>query len=104
MTSMTASADVARWVVAPRRIAWGGIALAALGLWLVLPPVESRSAVWPLAFGAVALAAGAWAALEGERKLGWGAVGVAALCALLGWGATQSSVAHLDGAHTTSSG
>ncbi len=105
MSAVSASpAEVVRWAVAPRRIAWGAIGLAALGFWLVLPPVEHRSAVWPFAFSAVAAAAGVWAALEGERKIGWGAVGVAGICALLGWGATQSSVAHLDGALTTSSG
>jgi simple sugar transport system permease protein len=43
-------------------------------------------------------------AARGERKLGWGTVALAGICALLAYGATLSSVGHLDGAYTTSSG
>ena len=71
---MTASADLARWAVAPRRIAWAAIGIAALGFWLALPPVESRSILWPVLLGAIAAACGTWAALQGEPKVGWGAV------------------------------
>ncbi len=104
MSAFAVPGDVVRWVVAPRRVAWGAIGVAALGFWLVLPPVGSRSFVWPAALGAIAAVAGLWAALQGERKIGWGAVAVAGLCAVLGYGATRSSLAHLDGAYTTSSG
>jgi general nucleoside transport system permease protein len=105
VTSIAASAtDAARWAAGPRRVGWLSIGLAAFGFWLVLPPVELRSVVWPIVFGAVAAAGGIWTALHGERKLGWGAVVVAGLSVLLGWGATMSSVAHLDGAYLTSSG
>jgi simple sugar transport system permease protein len=83
---------------------WTGVGLAALGLWLALPPVALRSPVGPFIITAVAASLGAWAAARGERKLGWGAVGVAGLCALLAYGATVSSIAHLDGAYTTTSG
>jgi general nucleoside transport system permease protein len=96
--------DVVRWAVAPRRVALGGMAAAALGAWIVVPPVESRSFAWPVALGLAGAAAGLWAALQGERKIGWGAVTVAGLCILLGFGATRSSIAHLDGAYLTSSG
>ncbi len=105
MTALSASPnDVVRWAVAPRRIAWAAIATSALGLWLVLPPVELRSAVYPFVLCGLAAAVGIWVAQHGERKIGWGAVGTAAICALIGWGATRSSIAHLDGAHTTTSG
>jgi ABC-type uncharacterized transport system permease subunit len=105
VTALSASAtDVARWAATPRRVSIAAVGVAALGFWLVLPPLVLRSPAWPLALGGAAAAGGAWAALRGERKLGWGAVGVAVICALLGWGATQSSVAHLDGSHLTSSG
>lgn len=104
MSAFAVPGGVVRWVVAPRRVAWGAIGVAALGFWLVLPPVGSRSFVWPAALGAIAAVAGLWAALQGERKIGWGAVAVAGLCAVLGYGATRSSLAHLDGAYTTSSG
>jgi general nucleoside transport system permease protein len=88
----------------PRWAGWGAIGLAAFGLWLALPPVELRSPVVPFILEGIAAVAGAWAAARGERKIGWGAVGVAGICTLLAWGATESSVAHLDGALTTSSG
>ena len=105
MTALSPSAtDAVRWAAAPRRVAWAAVGVAVLGLWLVLPPVESRSAVWPFVLGAIAATAGAWAALQGERKAGWGAVGVAAICVVLGYGATQSSVGHLDGALLTDAG
>jgi general nucleoside transport system permease protein len=89
---------------AVRWTGWTGIGLAALGLWLALPPVELRSPVVPFVLTAIGALAGAWAAARGERKLGWGCVAAAGICALLAYGATQSSVAHLDGAYTTSSG
>ncbi len=105
MSAISVSAtEVARWAVAPRRVAIAGMCLAALGFWLVLPPVELRSVVWPIVLGGLGAVAGAWAGSVGERKLGWGAVVVAGLCVLLGYGATRSSVAHLDGAFLTSSG
>jgi len=87
-----------------RYVGWASIGLAALGLWLVLPPVEVRSVVVPFVLQGVAALGGAWTAARGERKLGWGGVIVAGACALIAWGATLSSVAHLDGAFTTSSG
>jgi simple sugar transport system permease protein len=105
VTALSASAtDAARWAVAPRRVAIAAVGVAALGAWLVVPPIASRSAVWPVALSAAAALGGAWAALHGERKLGWNAVGFAAICALLGWGATRSSLGHLDGSYLTSSG
>jgi general nucleoside transport system permease protein len=87
-----------------RWIAWASIAIGAFGLWLMLPPVEVRTSVWAFLIEGIAAVMGAVAAGMGERKLGWTAVGVAGICALLGWAATQSSVAHLDGAYLSSSG
>jgi simple sugar transport system permease protein len=89
---------------AVRWTGWIGIGLSALGLWLALPPVELRTPVTSFILVAIGAACGAWAAARGETKLGWGGVAVAGLCALLAWGATESSKAHLDGALTTSSG
>jgi ABC-type uncharacterized transport system permease subunit len=87
-----------------RWMAWASIALAGFGLWLMLPPVGVRSFVVVFLIEGAAAVLGAVAAGMGERKLGWTAVGVAGICALLGWGATQSSIAHLDGAYLTDSG
>jgi general nucleoside transport system permease protein len=104
VSTFSAAPAAVRWAVTPRLAAWGAMGVAALGFWLVLPPVGLRSPVWPLVLGGVAVVVGAWVAREGEGKVGWGAVGVGAMCAFLGWAATRSSVAHLDGALTTSSG
>ena len=87
-----------------RYVGWTSVGLAALGLWIALPPVEIRSPVAPFVLEALAALGGAWTAARGERKLGWGAVAAAGICALLAYGATRSSVAHLDGAFTTTSG
>src|SRR4051812_28136124 len=104
MTSLTASPDLARRVVAPKYVGWAANFLAAFGLWIVLPPVEARSALWPFLICGIAAAAGLWAVREGERRLGWTAVGVAIICVVLGWLATQSSVEKLDGALLTENG
>jgi ABC-type uncharacterized transport system permease subunit len=85
-------------------VGWTSVGLAFLGLWLALPPVELRSPVVPFVLVVAAALGGAWTAARGERKLGWGAVAAAGICALLAYGATESSVAHLDGAYTTTSG
>jgi ABC-type uncharacterized transport system permease subunit len=104
MTSLTASPDLMRRAIAPKYVGWAANFLAAFGLWIVLPPVESRSALWPFLLGGIAAALGVWVALHGERKLGWGAVGFAVICMVLGYGATQSSIGKLDGAHLTEAG
>jgi ABC-type uncharacterized transport system permease subunit len=98
MTSLAPAASAMRRVTEPRWVAYGGIGIALIGFWLTLPPVLSRTIVWPIALGVVGAAAGVWAVSQGARKLGWWTVGVSALCVLLGVAATHSSVAHLDGA------
>jgi general nucleoside transport system permease protein len=98
LTSVAASTAAVRRAREPRYVAIAGIALALIGFWLVLPPVESRSIVWPVAFGALAAAAGAWATSQGLRKLGVGTVVVATTAIVLGVAATNSSEAHLESA------
>ncbi len=104
MSALAAAPALVRRVGAAKAAAWAGMALAAFGLWIVLPPVELRSAVWPLLFGGIGAGLGVWSAYGAEQKLGWGAVGFAIICIGLGYGATLSSVAHLDGAHLTDAG
>ena len=89
---------------AVRRTCWAGIALLRSGSGSPCRRSTLRSPVTTFVLVAIGAACGAWAAARGERKLGWGAVAVAGICALLAYGATQSSLAHLDGALTTSSG
>ena len=66
----------------PRSIAIFGIAVGILALWLSLPPFTLRSIVVPLAVAIAGAAAGLWSLTRGERKLGWWAIGIAALAVL----------------------
>jgi simple sugar transport system permease protein len=105
VTALSPSVQAAvRSEVTAKYVGWAAVGLATFGFWLALPPVELRSPVVPFVLEAIAALGGAWAAARGERKLGWGAVAVAGICAVLAYGATLSSVAHLDGAYTTTSG
>jgi simple sugar transport system permease protein len=88
--------DVARRYTQPRRIGMLGIGLGLLAFWLTLPPLTSRTVLWPVLIGILAVAAGIWAVSRGAGRVGWGAV-VAGLVGIgLGGLATLSSVSHLD--------
>jgi ABC-type uncharacterized transport system permease subunit len=86
------------WVrlIEPRSIAIGGMAIALIGFWLVLPPLTLRSWVWPVALGFLGVAAGIWAVTRGVGRLGWGAVALGTLGMTLGLLALESSVGKLD--------
>jgi simple sugar transport system permease protein len=73
------------------RIAVGGIALAALGVWLMLPPLggDLRDATGlygaiPVLLGILAIAAGIWAVSRDELRLGWSAIAAGMLGIVLG--------------------
>jgi ABC-type uncharacterized transport system permease subunit len=63
-----------RQLTEPRSIAGLGIALGVFAFWLALPPWTTRSPVWPLLAGILALACGIAAVPRGERKLGYYAI------------------------------
>jgi len=73
-----------------------GIALGLLAFWLALPPLASRTILWPIAIGVLAAGAGIWAVTRGEKRLGWGAIASAALGIGGGLLATRSSIGNLD--------
>jgi general nucleoside transport system permease protein len=80
----------------PRSIAIAGIGLGLLACWLALPPLTTRTILWPVAVGILSLAAGVWAVSRGAGRPAWFAL-VAGLAGIaLGVAATQSSVGHLD--------
>jgi simple sugar transport system permease protein len=83
-------------VVNPKWVAIVGIALGVIALYLSLPPVTARSIAVPLVIGACAVAAGAWAVHEGQRRVGWGAVASGLIGALGGVFVTRASSAHLS--------
>jgi simple sugar transport system permease protein len=67
----------------PRSLAITGILLGVLAAWLSVPPFTLRNIVVPAAVAVLGAALGLWALTRGERKLGWWAVGVAALAILV---------------------
>jgi ABC-type uncharacterized transport system permease subunit len=75
---------------------WGGVALALLAFWLTLPPAMVRSPVPSLVLAAGAAALGAWAVREGRRRVGWGAIVAALLCAVGAVAATRSGEGNLE--------
>ncbi len=81
---------------APKTVGGVGIALGALGFWLALPPLASRTAALPILAGVLAIAAGIWAAARGARRVGFGAVASGLVGIALGIAATRSSTGHLN--------
>jgi simple sugar transport system permease protein len=79
-----------------RRAGWAGIALGLLAFFAAVPPLTIRTPAVPLVLGALALAAGAFAARGRERRLGWGAVAAGVLGAAGGIAATRSGVTSLE--------
>ena len=73
---MTARVATASWAeLRTARLAGvGGILLGIAAGWVALPPISTRSVVLPLVLGAAGIAAGAWAATQGEKRIGIGAV------------------------------
>jgi general nucleoside transport system permease protein len=92
------------------RIAITGVALAAAGVWLMLPPLgddlRARTgavAVIPVALGVLAIAAGIWTLARGERRWGWGAILAGVLGVVLGLAAAEGSMSHHEAVFVWSS-
>jgi general nucleoside transport system permease protein len=75
---------------------WGGVALGLLAFWLALPPALVRSPVPSLVIAAAGVGLGAWAAREGQRRLGWGAVVAGVIGAVGAVAATRSGEGNLE--------
>ena len=73
-----------------------GIGLGVLAFWLTLPPLTTRTVLWPLIFGLLAVAAGIWSTRRGGGRAGWSAVASGLLGITFGVLATRSSTAHLE--------
>jgi simple sugar transport system permease protein len=93
-----------------RQIGIAGVALAALGVWLMLPPLgESLRAhigaveIIPAVFGVLGVAAGIWALTRGERKWGWAAILAGVLGIVLGVAAAKGSMTHHEAVFVWSS-
>ena len=86
----------ARTGISGRTAAWVGIALGVIAAYLALPPIMIRTPVVSLVLAAAGVAAGVFATREGERRLGWVAVGIAVLGAILAVMAVKSGEDNLD--------
>jgi ABC-type uncharacterized transport system permease subunit len=92
------------------RIGIAGVSLAALGVWLMLPPLgdDLRAQtgvveVIPVLLGILAVAAGIWTLSRGQRRWGWGAIlaGIAGI--ILGLAAARGSMSHHEAVFVWSS-
>jgi simple sugar transport system permease protein len=75
---------------------WGAVVLALLGFWLALPPLLVRTPVPSLVIAAGAVGLGAWAARQGQKRLGWAALVIGVLCAIGAIAATRSGQGNLE--------
>jgi simple sugar transport system permease protein len=80
----------------PRRIGVAGVVVGLVAAWVALPPVSVRSIVVPILVAAVALAAGAWAVVNGEKRIGYGAVVSGIFGVTLAYFATKAGLGHLQ--------
>jgi ABC-type uncharacterized transport system permease subunit len=83
-------------VASSRGVGVAGIVLGVLAFWLTLPPVKTTQLAWPGLVAALALAAGAWAVSQGERRVGWGAIVAGGLGVGLAVLAAQAGRHNLD--------
>ena len=79
-----------------RTAAWVGIALGAIAAYVSLPPLLLRSAIPSILIALVAVAAGAYAIREGERRKGWLAVAAGVLGAIGAVVAVNSGESNLE--------
>lgn len=91
-----ATATASRVSVSPRIAAWVGIGLGALAWYVSLPPLLVRSAIPSILIALVAVAAGAYAIREGDRRMGWIAVVVGVLGAIGAIVAVSSGESNLE--------
>jgi general nucleoside transport system permease protein len=82
--------------VSARTVAWVGIVLGVLAAYVALPPLMIRTPVVSLLLAAAGVAAGYYATREGEQRLGWIAVGVAVLGAILAVISVKSGESNLE--------
>jgi simple sugar transport system permease protein len=87
-----------RWtrLATARTIGIAGVVLGLLAFWFALPPLTTRTEALPVAVGVLGVACGIAAATRGEKRVGWGAVVIAALGIAGGILATRAAVDNLE--------
>jgi ABC-type uncharacterized transport system permease subunit len=96
MTALALNAERFQSQTATRRLGQAGILIGLLACWLALPPLKTRTTVWPTFVGIVAIAIGIWVISRRERRIGWGAVVAGAFGIVGGYLGTRSSVSNLE--------
>ncbi len=94
MSASTVAAS--RIGVSARTASWVGIGLGVVAAYVALPPIMIRTPVVSLLLAAAGVAAGVYATREGEKRLGWTAVAVAVLGAVLAIMAVKSGESNLE--------
>jgi simple sugar transport system permease protein len=82
--------------ISARTAAWAGIVLGVIAAYVALPPILLRTPVPSLLLAAAGVAAGVYAAREGEKRLGWIAVAAAVLGAVFAVIAVKSGESNLE--------
>jgi simple sugar transport system permease protein len=93
---MTARTWTARRLSQPRTFGLAGILVGAFACFVAVPPIETRTILWPILIGIVAAGCGLWAVTRGERRLGFGAVAAGIVGIALGIFATRSGNDNLN--------
>jgi ABC-type uncharacterized transport system permease subunit len=86
----------------PHSVGIAGIVLCVLAFWLALPPWTVRTMGVPIAFAVLGAIAGVWAVSRGERRVGWWAIGLAAVCLAAAIWAINREVGSLEAVFGTS--
>jgi general nucleoside transport system permease protein len=85
-----------RVAISGRAVAWGGIVLGVVAVYIALPPLMIRTSLVSLLIAAVGVAAGVYATRLGEKRLGWIAVASAVLGAIFAVISVNSGEGNLD--------
>jgi ABC-type uncharacterized transport system permease subunit len=96
VTALTLTAERFQSQSATRRLGQLGILIGLLACWLALPPLKTRTTIWPAFVGIIAIAIGIWVISRRERRLGWGAVVAGVFGIVGGYLGTRSSVSNLE--------
>ncbi len=79
-----------------RTLAWTGIVLGLVSVFIALPPISARSWAPSLFLALLAALAGVFAITRGEKRFGWYAIAAAFACFALAYLATRSSIGKLE--------
>jgi general nucleoside transport system permease protein len=82
--------------VSARTAAWAGIAFGVLAAYVALPPLMLRTSLLSLLLAVLGVLAGLYATREGERRLGWIAVGLSVIGGVLAVMAVNSGETNLE--------